>query len=406
MPGLALDFLNRIVNVHWGKEGLHFLYCGTDGMFGSEDGEKWQQAEGAVPATALAWVDDVWMAIGSGGPWRSDDGGKTWLAMGAPEFDQIAACKSRTGDGIFAGYKQDEEGDNEEVYISRDLGKSWSKELTVPTTINTDGYESARVLSGCGYGIFLSTIKGDELFSGGDGCVYALMDGGSFGGREQVWSGFTRHVDDPPAVRAHTKGYSPAAVGFDSKSRQYCLMGFKEEGFGPGGAEGSLTHYSIIYATGLGTSFAGETEIAQRIKQPLASNYSDLILGLGAAGGDGKFAGTYIDRTWAGPSPPLEADLVVAFFDGGSGSETLISVPDLFAGGAIGPVCWKPGGDSDLTTEAPEGTGTFACVAFDSEAGGVWIEKGGGWRKTHSGLPYGGIAVGKLSWLGSTDSGD
>jgi hypothetical protein len=233
------------------------------------------------------------------------------------------------------------------------------------------------------------------------------MDGGSFGGRQQIWSGTTHFFGDPDP---HTLAYSAGAVGFDSKTRRFCLMYYKDEGFGPGGALGSLQEYSIGYATGSGGSFSGETEIIKHIKPPLVDSYSQVVGGLAAAGGDGKFAATYEDRLIPAPTE-LRGDLVVTFFEGGSGATPLISVPNMFgetAGAQIGPVCWKPSSESE-STETPTGTGTFACLAFgvDAEEGGVWIEKGdGGWHQTHSGQGLiqqtrAGLAVGKLSWLDS-----
>lgn len=425
VPGLLLHFTQQVINVQWG--GLHFLYSGADGMFGSENGDKWQKLEtGAVPATGLAWVDDVWVATGSGGPWRSEDGGKTWESAGANEFTQIAACKpddvaedadgQPIKNGIFAGYKQDEDGDNEQVYISRDLGKNWSIELSIPTTIpaeeGRDGSEFAQVLSGCGNGIFLSTMKQDTRDHHGDGCIYVSMNGGGFGGRQQIWTGSFNPFVSGGASDPHTIGYSPGAVGFDAKTKQFCLMASKEEGFGPGGALGSLTEYSIIYATGLGGSFSGEAEIIKRTKGPLDNAFPQVTGGLAAAGGDGKFAGTYNDLFWPNfaSGPPLVGQLMAVFFGSGDLAATsLISVPNMFgelASAQVGPVCWKPP-DGSSTTDPP--TGTFACVAFgaDAEPGGVWIIKdAGAWQQTHNGQgftdnPRAGLAVGSLSWLGS-----
>jgi hypothetical protein len=417
-PALVLDFLNRPINIHWGG-GLHFLYSGADGMFGSKDGEEWKKAppESSVPATALAWVDNVWLALGGGTTWRSEDGGKIWEVASGPQFQQIAACKPQVVEdepiknGVFAGYKSDDEGEHEEVYLSDDLGKTWSKVLNIPTKIpfgdGEDGYEYAQVLSGCGNGIFLSTIKGDERSSNGDGCVYASMNGAGFGARQQIWSGTIRHPDDPLPERVQTKTYSAGAVGFDSETQQFCLMCLKEEGFGPGGAEGSAFNYSIIYATGSDGSFSGENEIIKRLRGALEDPYRSVNGGLAATGGDGRFAGTYNDLFHT--SSELQGDLVIAFFGGGAGSETLLAGVDMFAGARIGPVCWKPGSESESTPETP--TGTFACVAFSSDTapgeGGVWIAKAdGSWQKKHDGQAgqRGAIAVGKLSWFG--DNGD
>jgi hypothetical protein len=426
IKGLLLDFLHWPNNVHWASG--HFLYSGADGMFGSKDGKEWQKLKsGAVPATGLAWVDDVWVATGNGGPWRSEDGGRTWQSAGAPQFEQVAGCKpepvttpteTKEKKGIFAGYKRDEEGGNEEVYISRDLGKTWSAELAIPLVIpfgdNEDGYEFATVLSGCGNGIFLSTVKGNTRFSAGDGCVYALMDGGGFGGRQQIWSGTTSFFGDPDP---HSLAYTAGAVGFDSQTKAFCLMYGRFEGFGPGGSAGAAQIWSVGYGTGSGASFGGENEIARRTRAPLADTFAQLAIGLGAAGGDGKFAGTY-QSLLVSNVLPVSGQLIVTVFGGGTGSETLISVPNMDGESASqnGPICWKSGGGEESSTDATTETkgGTFACVAFgvDAQGGGVWIaESGGAWHQTHTGQAFpnheqprtqrAALAVGSLSWLDS-----
>jgi len=443
--GLGLDVLQRIINVRW-STSLAFLYSGADGMFGSKDGQEWEKlTQGAVPAEGLAWVDGVWMAIGEVGTWRSVDGGKTWNEGAAGtglDFQQIVACKPKPGTkqednetdmpGIFAGWLEDAETGNAMVYLSMDLGETFSLALEVPSSIpfgdNENGFEFGIILSGCGNGIFLSTIYGPHSYASGDGCVYVSLDGGGFGGRQVVWPGTSDYFPYPDFVpQTYSNGYTAGAVGYDSETDQFCLIGHQTESHsvGLGGFLGANTDARIIYATGTGGSFGGGGILISRYTPALSRQLKILALGSGAAGGGGEFVATYVDEYWPdfySGGTGLQGKLTASFVPGGG--DVLISVPSMFdtTGRAqCGPVVWK----SDKAE-----AGTFACIAFgtDSGPGGVWINSSGtgspegggsstidpsepslppmGWTKTHSGEGFtgefrAGLGVGKLSWLGS-----
>jgi hypothetical protein len=418
MP-LGLDFLNQITNVHWGG-GLHFLYSGADGMYGSKDGVTWAPAPpgGSVQVLSLAWVDGVWVGTSSSATYRSTDGGKTWVSAGGG-FRWVVACKPKTGatdrggstKGIFAAYKQDDEGEHEQIYISRDLGQSWGIELDIPTSYNGgEGSESFVALSGCGNGIFVSTQKSDTSLSGSDAVVYSSIDDGGFS-KQVVWQGI------PEVPGQDGLAYGPGGVGFDSKTQQFCFTGLRLFSTGPGGVLGRDQTMSIIYATGTGGSFAGESVIDSVFIPRNAVSYDFLAGGFGTCGGDGKFATTSrLDQIQ--PTGPTPADLRVHFIPGAA--NVLMSVTNIFDDDNVqlqlGPICWRSH-SQEKTDEAPtdqqESLGTWCCIAFGPGAdatGGVWTAKaGGGFAKTHSGTGFAeefsqraGLAVGRLSWLGST----
>lgn len=406
-PGLVL----RVTKVHW-DDGLAFLYSGPEGMFASDDGETWTAAgaEGnsgtSVPATSLAWIDDVWVACDDNGgqSWRSTDGGETWVSMGF-DFRQVGGCQPPpVGDeeqpGIFGAYRED--GDNGLVYLSTDKGASWSVAHTIPMTIPFgagDGFESIKALSGCGNGIFVGTIRGESAFANGDAMVYASINGAGFSS-QKVWTGTNdvptgeEWVPDP-----HTLGYRGGAVGYDKESGTYAFVGLKEEKTDASPAPTDVAT-SVIYATGSGGSFSGESELATatRTSAPATPLIGEGVSDSGfASGGDGKFitAGRRDNFTASGGDPPTPADFELYRFGSGSGTQVLLSVDDIFASSSFfSQMCWKEG-DND----AP---GTFACVVIGGSNSRVFVAKDGSntfLQKHSSGGDFGAIAVGKVSWL-------
>lgn len=399
------DPITQIVNVQWEEEeGFGFLYSGTDGMWGSQTGETWERAPSSVPAISLAFADGVWVAAGRDGCWRSEDGATTWDATGGPNFFRVAAMELKEvatdgTKGIFAGWNEDEEGDNALIHISRDLGKTWAVELSIPTSIpfgdNEDGYEIVSTLSGCGNGLFVTTQKGESRYANGDGMVYSSIEGSGFL-RQEVWTG-TNHLP-PLEPGVSSTGYGAAGIGFDPKSKTYSLVGYRQHSAGPGGAQGQDITSTVIYAiSASGTGWSGENTIAETVHPRLARDYEQVGPSWSCAGGAGKFV-TGIERDFHHADLSISGDFEAHFFNGGSGSHTLISVADIFKGGSIGSFCFRGSGETATDGDAE---GTFACVAFGTgDLGGVFISKNGGdFQQTHSGQGPGTVAVGTLSFL-------
>jgi hypothetical protein len=403
---LGLDFLTQIINVHWGGK-LHFMYSGADGIYGSKDGESWKKAESSVPATSLAWVNDVWIGIGPGGAWRSEDGAKTWTpASGLPSAckDVVAMIPEATTEngepkkGIFATWADNEEEQNAIVYTSHDLGLSWGAVLTIPMTVGEDGYESVRGLSGCGAAFFVCTGRGATATHNGDGMIYASTDGSSFS--SQLVFGPGTDVGGEPIYPR--KGFGGAAVGFDEKTGTYIAMGNSEIVQADGVRESFL-----IYTRSDGPSFsAGEGTIAASASQSVTEGGDQISPPGGATGGDGIHASGCLRFNFS-PAGPFTSGSIEGGFIPGSISD-LLPMGDMI-GGNILSFCFKSGeqSESDEAAAKPPPPGKFACIALNSEnSGGVFIARtGGGFTKTHSGTGIEGraaVAVGKISFLGTS----
>lgn len=409
-PPYKEDYFQRITAVQWAK-GTAFLYSGADGMFGSSDGQTWEAAPSSAPASSLAWTSGVWVACGPGGSWRSTDGAKTWQSI-SPNFNVVVAMtpKGKNKHGVFAGWVPSDSVSDEQIYLSQDLGKTWSLALSVkveipyttPDGAYRPGYESGDALSGCGAGIFFSTIKGDTAFSNGDGVVYSSFDGFSFS-RQQVWSGTTFFPWDPPTFEP-LEGYTATAVAYDEQTDIYYLTGHWEHNPGP-------AEYRAIYATARSGAFTG-SDIVKSTTFPEFSVGSN-----SAAGGDSRVVGelaiTNINLT-GGPAP---GRLEALWFTGGS-EQVLATSSDTTGLGnpsyGVGSFCFKSGAKSSQINQQaqPPKKGTFACIAFGDGGGGVFVAaQGGSFTKTHSGSPIisssgsnyglGAVAVGQLSWLGT-----
>jgi len=405
MP-VAQDPFQQIVNVQWG-EGLQFLYSGADGMFGSQDGQDWKKAETSEPAASLAFVDDVWIGAGPGGCWRSDDGAKTWQSVGAPAFNQVAAMKPKgvgpdgePRQGVFAGWIEDESGDNNIVYSSHDLGKTWGVALVIPTDGGADdGFERINGLSGCGGAFFVCTNYKRETFHAGDGKIYSSRDGYNFSAATAFGPGSTILPGDPDQFPR--KSFGARAVGYDPKTKTYIAIGDKE--IIP--ALGTQESY-LVYTISNAPSF-GESEGAVAASATQSTSGEFILVGNSAAGGDGKHVAGLSRIHYGIGGAYVSGDLQACFIPGSP--ETVLSM-GASAGGFIGSFCFKPDVEEEETDgETTSGAGAFACVAFGVDGnGGVYIDSGtsGHFTRTHGGQGIsdggairGAVAVGTVGFL-------
>jgi hypothetical protein len=406
--------LEHIVNVHWGGAPLGFLYSGDDGMYGSEDGESWTKAPSSVRATALAWIDDVWIASGPGGYWRSEDGAKSWKPVSAPKtFTQLAAMlpKSTASDdkpksSLFAAYGTDEDTSNDIIYTSQDLGKTWNAVKTFEADFGDPdhGYEFVSGLSGCNGQFFVTTIRGEVSYDRGSGWVYESGDGLSFSGNMVYGPGTAIPPDQP---RGELTGYGCAAVAFDEQTDTYTLTGTRE--YLPG--DGS-DHRTIIYSTSGSPSFGSGMDY-KHVAMPISIQVAHSLVG-----GNGAFATgiTQYNYTPLPTSVPIDSQLTANFIPGLS--TTLIRVaggefgPQTFGRSFVGSFCFNPMTEVSTGGEvSTAGTdGVFACIAASISEAGVYIaQAGGSFRKTHSGRGItdgqgiaAAVAVGKIDFLESS----
>jgi hypothetical protein len=406
---VELDPFTQIVNIAWEEKGQQFLYSGADGMFGSEDGASWKKADQAVPATSLAWIDNVWIASGPGGCWRSEDGAQTWQTVEAPAFFGVAAMKPKSLDpnkprpGVLAGWIEDDAGDHHIVYTSHDLGKTWNVALTIPTSFGDSGSESIRALSGCGGALFVCTDYHSETFHSGDGKIYSSTDGHTFSPQTVFGPGSVVVPGDPfqyPRI-----GFAAQAAGYDPETKNYIAIGDKEiiPEFG-------VQESYLIYTLSASTSFrSGTGTVAESARQ--VSGRGDFIsVALSAAGGDGKHVTGFsrVHNNGSFTSGELNARFI-------PGASSLLRAMGTHTGGYVGSFCFRSDAEANTegSTDQPEGAGQFACVAFGSDkSGGAYIasSSGGGFTKTHSGTGIGSdgrgaVAVGTLGFLGEPDAG-
>lgn len=399
------DPFTHIINVQWEEGvGFAFLYSGADGMFGSSDGQTWERAPSSKPAVSLAFVDEVWVGCGPAGCWRSDDGVKTWQAVSAPAFVEVVAMKPKRINpdeepkpGVFAGWIEDEEGDNHIVYTSHDGGKTWNKALTIPTSFDESGSESINGLSGCGGAIFVCTSYHSEAFHQGDGKIYSSTDGNSFSPATVFGPGSITLPTDPdqyPRI-----GFTANAVGYDGE--RYIAIGDKEiiPDFG-------VQESYLIYSLSGSTTFpSGDGTVAESARQVTGAG-TFLSVATSAAGGDDKHVtGFYLFQNGPGGAF-MSGDLKAKLIPGTS--EALQSMGGT-PGGFVGSFCFRSDFEANTegSTDQPAGAGTFACVAFGSDkSGGAYVASsaGGGFAKTHSGTGIGSdgrgaVAVGTLGFL-------
>jgi len=411
MP-VQLHPVDEIINVQW-EGGTAFLYSGADGMFGSEDGEKWVKAEAAVPAISLACIDGVWIACNPfEATWRSEDGAVTWKAVAGFKFEEVAAMRPKGTDaegnpmpGVFAGWLMED--DNHVVYTSHDLGETWSIALSIPTSIpfgdNENGYERIQGLSGCGEsaGFFVCTIKGDSRYANGDGMIYTSLDGNSFI-RQLVFGPGTNFIPGPPGQPTpELRGFTALAVAYDTKSNSYIAIGAKQTRSSSTAPVGIVTSH-MIYTIGSGSSFS-QSEGTIAASAQIMNGFGDFLqVDNTAAGGKGLFIGGFGRN-------PFEAGQLQ-----GEGTTHAIIIPgnsqQTMENRIVTSFCFKPALDSADEGSADESLedGTFACVSYDNGgSGGAYIRTDGFFRKTHSGRSIGGlgaVAVGTVDFLGEDES--
>jgi hypothetical protein len=394
------DPFAQIVNVHWG-DGLQFLYSGADGMWASEDGQSWKKAEHSVPAVSLATVDEVWVGVGPDGVWRSVDDATTWAPItGVPALLEVVAMKPKdvgpdggSKKGVFAGWMEDEEGENHIVYTSLDLGKTWLRALSISTTVGENGYEFIQGISGCDGTLFVCTSRGATASHNGDGLIYSSITGSAF--KSQLVFG----PGTDPGIGAFPRlGFYACAVAFDEKAKRYIAIGGKEYRPDAGGVHESF----LIYATSATSSFGtSEGTIAASASQTTGAG--DFIsVATSAAGGNGKhIAGLYLFHNGVG------GVFVSGELKAGSIPGLLASLQSMggSAGGYIGSFCFKP--DEVSTDGSGSDQGVFACTAFGADkSGGAYLTSGAAFTRTHSGkgidiggAPRGAVAVGTVGFL-------
>jgi hypothetical protein len=402
------DPLQTIVNVSWG--GLTFLYSGGDGMFGSKDGKTWTALANSVPAIGVAWIDNVWVAVGQdGSAWTSTDGAQTWQASagiaGLAPPQQVVAMRPAGDDGsgakkqgVFATWGVDAAGENSLVYISNDLGQSWNLALTLPTSFGDTGYEQGQSLSAGGGALFFSTTYGVNRTDNGNGRFYVCTDGAGFDGGVNVFG--PSSVGDGTVNPFPRQGYFPAAAAYDQSTGTYTALGLGQLDDGHGTIAWDalfVTSDSPFFSEG-GASFYSTTQGAS------SGTHIALYTGAGAGGGA---CVTVLPLVGVGPSTPCS---FVAMDTTGGASDLFTDELTSF-GFSTGPVCFKSNGlkpgeavvtpPSDPTKT--DATAMFACVAYSPDgAGGVYTQVAGeGFTRTHAGSPIltdvGGMALAGLA---------
>lgn len=399
--------LEQIINVQWDDVALHFLYSGADGMFGSSDGQTWERAPSSRPAVSLAWVDDVWIGCGPDGCWRSVDGAETWESVDAPAFREVAAMTPEgstadggTRQGVFAGWAEDEGGDNHIVYTSHDLGRTWAVALTIPTNGGTEnGFEGIQGLSGCGAGLFVCTIWQSSPFHHGDGKIYSSTDGHDFSAQTVFGPGNT--IPPEEAEQYPRIGYTASAVGYDAETDTYIAVGEKGNVASPSRQETDLIYTispSPSFGAGMGTSVESGVITTPGGGRQIGSVPS-------AAGGDGRHVTG---------SSVFNFSAAVAFINEERkarsipGESQTLQTSNVLNGSYIGSFCFLAGSTDD------GGEGIFACTSFaaDKSGGAYAATPGGAFAKTHAGTaidvngrPRAAVAVGTLSFIGEPDAG-
>lgn len=428
------DPFQCIVNVSWSKPVV-FLYSGADGMFGSSDGVDWQRAPSSVPAIGLAWIDNVWMAIGFDSRyWTSTDGAKTWQEgdFALTNVVQVAAARpggvgpdGKKKKGVFCAVGSDDSFDNVLVYISSDLGKSWTVALTIPVTVGATGYESFNYLSGCGGAFFVGTTWGANQYANGDGKVYTCTDGETFDTGVHVFGPGTDWPNTPtdPPPYPYEIGCSAHRVGYDQSTGIYTLTGGIELTGTASEAAGSRTNNTVYVQSGeasfgpsgLGTTFYQTFD--GNIHGPGIFTASGDSMGFATGGGFG-LAGLPLlhqtDLTDTGWS------VVAPYISGGV--TDLLATSDPTDGVYAGSACFKgkgyQPGEAVVTKpkphDPPDDTAMFALAAFSTGGqGGVYVAAPGqSLVLTHPGtliasagpsVQYGAaVATGALGFLKTT----
>lgn len=416
MP-LGLDFLNQIVNVQWG--GKQFLYSGGDGMFRSSDGASWIQMSTSVPAISLAWIDDVWIGVGKNGEvWRSEDGAQTWTSTTSPSsfVAQVAAMRPVGEDdegkplpGKFALLAHENDDGMQHVYISNNLGKSWSVALSIIVTINPDaegrsGHKVLSALSGCAEAFFIGGTIHETFWDAGSGYLWVSTDGISFDDGTMVFGPGTNYGPDGSGP---TSGFSAAGVGYDTKTRKYMLCGTNTQTTTPNPDGSSSTYNDMIYTISVSPHFGLST--GTPFKHDTFSSPDGGIITSGApsvAGGEDSFATTINSFKFSHGPEAAGTDLMACWVPGSISTLTSVAAGQ---GSMAGSMCFKSAVNAGNGNGSKQGI--FACVAFGA-ANGVYVAKtDDDFTLKHNGQPIrfasgtiagGAIAVGKISFQSDT----
>lgn len=372
------DPLTRIVSITINLGDQQFLYSDAGGMFASRDGMEWKPLEHAVPATAMAYGNGVWIAADGASMWRSTDSAATWKAISGPALDQLAYIKPDPDQpGIFAGTSYDDLG---VIHASFDLGDTWSKVYTAPgATGDFSDFFNPGVFSGCGGKLFLATQEIEYEGHRGDGYAHVSIDGLSWS-RISVFPGGTDEIDGDIIGDFQITRLTDS-ITFDEQAERYYAIGF--EAF----SHINDTRTRMLYATSSnGLSFGGEGVIAEGFSSTEITFRTVLQPGaVSSAAGLNTFgtAFTYLDISGEFLGT-VQATI-------GPGGTNLFPVSRLGGAGRYVRFC----------------NGVFVCVAFNAAAaGGTFTSTGGGWTLTHSGTPLfglqAGLAVGRIAQSGGS----
>jgi hypothetical protein len=197
-----------------------------------------------------------------------------------------------------------------------------------------------------------------------------------------------------PGTHQHTKGYGVSAVTYDEQSNRYACFGLRSES----PSYGVTTEYGIYATSTTGSFSAGEGESyttatldpsgGEDLGQPATS----------AAGGKGQFVHGLVRFP---PPPHSQTSQAEAHFVPGSMSKLASTTGDV--------EIWQ--GSYCFNSKAKEGV--FACASFGKErAGGIYVaapnaafkntKSGKGIDTGFGGIGFGAVAVGRLSFLGTT----
>jgi photosystem II stability/assembly factor-like uncharacterized protein len=157
-------------------EGLGYIFAGSNGWVyrSSDDGESWDLAndglEGISRVNAFTFVDTILFTATDHGVYSSIDSGKSWFpdtsGLNLWEFDQAGTVGITSMDSSLYTIK----GWYGSVYTSSVDNRFWTQIL--PDTMN-QGYAIAAIDTN----VFIVTLKGVYLYSGGSTTWYARNNG-------------------------------------------------------------------------------------------------------------------------------------------------------------------------------------------------------------------------------------
>lgn len=371
------DHTTRIVSITMtGRGDQQFLYSDAGGMFASRDGIEWKPLDNAVPATAMAYGDGVWIATGGDAMWRSEDGAATWepVAAGTPALWALAFIKPGPPHppdqpGVFAGAAEEDS----VIYASFDLGKTWGQ---VYTGAANDSVNPS-VLSGCGGKFFLATQEYDYDGHMGSGYAHVSTDGLSWS-RISVFPGGTDAIDGDIIGDSQLARLTDS-IAFDEQAGLYYAIGWEAY------SHINDTRTNIIYATSSdGLSFGGGG-LVYTAYSSTETTFRDYLQpgAVSAAAGLNTFATAF---TYYDISVAIRGTVKATV---GPGGNNLFPISEVGAAARNVRFC----------------NGAFVCTAFDGHgAGGTFTSTGGGWEQTHSGTPIfgleAGLAVGRIAQSG------